>query len=1496
MTETQNVNPQQQSKQGRVWRSLLFMFLVFVVFVIVAVGCLMGTNSGSQFLLNRVVAQQKTIQFQYGRGNLLQGIEIKNLAIRLKKTDILADSAEVTLGWRALLSREVHLNQADIKNLKIVNKGPSSNKPFAFNPIKLPIVLRINHATLDHLLIQNPNSQVHFYNIELNDALWADDALRFRQSAMNMGYLDLKNADCEIKLSGKYPLTATGDVVLPSLQALNIRTIKVHATGTLDTLHAGIATQTPDLLTGWVNVRPLQPAVPMQGELNVKQYNWPIALQQQLYTESGLASFAGNIRRLDLSLQADLKGKEIPQGVYSAKMHTDLVHQLNIERFNGQLMDGEINLDGQVGWHKQLSWQIQGRTQNLNRAHNSVPSAIRDFLPSNLNAAFSSKGQRNSAFNAAAQVKFDQFETWNLTLKQRIAKKPQPLFVNVAWLNFDRSLPYVGWFKSPQGDVALTLQPNQQAIQLKTSIAANENSQLPAGTYSASVRRNGSVVNISSVKLQTTQGDLVGQAKVVLPQAQKPLLWSAQLQAKAFNPQQINTSLPFNLFNGQLTANGRVKKNQQIIQINNIALKGRMAQQMPQPWVALTGKSTAVLLFKPTAPGGLQSYAVRYDGQLSAAQSGQGPLTLRLTGTPSYLKIEKFQHAGAAGKIDAKGWLAFKQNLMWNIQASLKRFKPQYFLANQQGDISGVVQTNGVWSERIKQVNIQQLNLAGYLNQKVIRGTGNLSLTLNQRNGALFPQQFQANRLMLAYGSNQLQASGNAQNLNVRVNAPDLSIISPQLMGRIYGDVDLQTQPTLQVMANILVDNLAYANQYKLKKLRIQGQLPTSNPVPRILTAQLSQFSYGQRQIDQANIRLAGTRQAQVLDINAENQRSKFELQVAGGFRAGQWLGLLQKGKFDSKRILLQQQQATVLRYNTQDKSVLLGAHCWLAATTTRLCLDRPLKASASQGNVSVTTQDLQLGDFAAFMPEGLAITGKLNGYAKAAWQKGRVPQLDLQLDTQKGELGLASENPDDPATTLQYDQLRLIARSVPQGILTRFDVKTPSIGTGYAKLLIQPQQTPMPMSGEVALDDVQLKIFKPFIADVRNLDGRLALAGKINGTLTKPEFTGNMRLKDGAISMISLPVNLNNIQLYSAIRQNNASIDGAFNSGRGAGTLTGQIDWQNDPLIQLKLKGDKLLLRQAPMIRAQVTPDLSLELRPKTKKLSLSGTVDVPRALISMPESTKPMVNVSSDVRVIRRGQENLAIVRAAQPWDIRADIAVNLGDQVIFQGFNSRIPLLGRLNLTQRGLETALRANGAIGVSQKVKIEAYGQSLDLNRAIARFNGPVSNPSLDIDATKSVQGSVVGVRVTGTAAVPNIQIYNDAGLSEQEALNALVTGRLNEGGNSLSNTAGFKSEVNTTIAAAGISLGLGGTRALTNQIGKSFGLNGLAFDAQGEGDDTQVSLTGYLTPDLYIRYGVGVFTPVNKLTLRYQMNKRLYLEASQSLERAIDVFYNWRF
>ena len=61
-----------------------------------------------------------------------------------------------------------------------------------------------------------------------------------------------------------------------------------------------------------------------------------------------------------------------------------------------------------------------------------------------------------------------------------------------------------------------------------------------------------------------------------------------------------------------------------------------------------------------------------------------------------------------------------------------------------------------------------------------------------------------------------------------------------------------------------------------------------------------------------------------------------------------------------------------------------------------------------------------------------------------------------------------------------------------------------------------------------------------------------------------------------------------------------------------------------------------------------------------------LKGSVDVPRARISMPETTAPVINTSSDVRIVRQGQDPLAILRAAKPWDIRADISVNIGNKL--------------------------------------------------------------------------------------------------------------------------------------------------------------------------------------------------------------------------------------
>ncbi|OTG88309.1 hypothetical protein B9T31_01980 [Acinetobacter sp. ANC 4558] len=1498
--QQQSEAPAPLPPKRKLFKSIVLSLLFVLIFIVAALAVMFSTDKGSKFLLDSVLERQHIIKYEYEKGNLLQGIALKNILVTLESVDVKIDRAEISLGWRAVLNKEIHLRYADVQRLKVIMKGPPSHEPFKFNEIKLPFVLRLNRADVDHLQIQTATAtEVDFYSIHLENTLWKETRLDFKNIYMDMGYLNVRNAVGYINFSGKYPLSLRASVNLPSLhESLNVHDIFVVAKGSLDTIQAGFATQTPDMLTGWGVIHPVRDGVPMNGALKLNQYHLPILPEQKLFAEKGEIRFIGNSHGLNFELKTDLRGKDIPKGEYTAVMHTDYIHQLDIKNFNGQLMQGSINLAGIVDWEKSVHWNLEGRLDHLDANDPIIPTIVKEFLPEKLNAKIASKGDLAKGLHVTGLVDFDEYETWDLSLNQNEAEpnKFEPMLLDVHWKNIDRAMPYIGWLKSNTGDVKIKLLEKQEDIQFSTTILAHEKSALPLGQYQAQLNIKENHLNIPTLSYVNGTGSLKGNAVVNLPTDKQQLKWNAALKATHFNPQSIAAAAPINLLNGELSANGYEKPNQQIIHLNAINLNGRLDGS--NEIVHLTGKSTAAVLFKDEkAGGGFKSFAVQYDGALKAdaIPGSAGVLKATVAGTTDYIKITNLYHDGIAGKIAANGMLNLNNGVGWDINASLVHFKPHYFAQSVRGEISGIVHSEGTWSDALKKVKISKLNLAGTINNKPVRGTGNLALILSNKNAAV-PEQFEANNLFLSYAQNQLQASGNQQSLKIKVNAPALREVYAGLKGRAYGYLDIQSKPHLKVLANLAVDNLSFNNIFNIQKIRVQGELPASDNLPSQLIASLTSLRSGQREIQQAEISITGTRKAHIAKLSAENKYTQFFVQLAGGFNAqNDWLGQIQKGDLDSFRTRLTQVQNASVIYNPNNNELFVGAHCW-ASKGSQLCFDQPIKISANKGNVSFITENLDLGDFAAFMPEGLALTGKLNGYARASWAHGKKPNIDAKIITQNGLLGIADTDSGEVGSNLPYEQVALIAKSVAEGLQIRLDVKTPAIGTGYANVIIDPYSDNKNMRGEVAFNEIDLKVFKPFIPDVRKMGGILSFAGKVHGSLTEPLLTGEMRLKNGEISMISLPVNLTNIQIYTAIRQDSASINGAFNSGQGVGNLTGNINWKGEPKIQLNLKGENLLVRQAPLITALVTPNMSLEAYPLKRTLKVDGNILIPRALISMPESSEPVTEVSPDARVIQAGKNQLEILKAAKPWKIETKIDLRLGNQVIFQGFDSRFPLVGRLYLSQVGSEAAMRANGAIGVSQQVTFEAYGQSLNLNKAIARFNGPLSNPTLDVDTSKSIQGNLVGVRVSGTASSPNIRIYNDAGLSEQEALNALLTGRINDGSGSFAGTAGFKSDVNNTIAAAGLSMGLGSTRAFTNEIGRTFGLSGLALDARGDGDDTQVSLTGYITPDLFIRYGVGVFSSVNKLTLRYQLNKRFYLEASQSLEKAIDFFYNWKF
>ena len=927
--------------------------------------------------------------------------------------------------------------------------------------------------------------------------------------------------------------------------------------------------------------------------------------------------------------------------------------------------------------------------------------------------------------------------------------------------------------------------------------------------------------------------------------------------------------------------------------------------------------------------GTLQRFAVNFNGILDAEQLPAGKLNIEASGDSQLIRINRFRHVGAAGSIDASGTVDVRQGVAWDINAVMDRFNIGYFLKDTPSLITGTIDTDGRWSDTQQIVNIKQVNLNGMLKGQQLSAKGSLSAKMRlPKDLASYFKQLQtqdaqaqykqvnalidslnANNLVLRWGDNYVTANGNAKQLQTKINITSLDQLSSQLAGKVTGGATL-SQPAGQALPTIYIDlvgeRLALPG-FILRQGRVRGKLVNLANSPSQLIVTAEGLDAAGQSFDSVKASFNGTEKSHVVDLNVANKQLDVGARLKGGFDRDRlsWSGVIGKGRIKSKYATLNQLQPAQLIVNlpynqggeNRDLKVQLAAHCWQATDQTgKLCLREKLVASPDQGEVNVALQNLDTSLFSVFLPEDIDWNGKINGKAIVGWQRGRPPTINTTLYSDNGKIGLVQDG-ESTSMTLPYKRVSLIALSVPEGIKLRTDINTGRGARGYAEVIVDPYKDPKPISGALVLNELDLAIFKPFFPGMRVLRGNVTMAGGLGGTLTKPQFYGDVKLSDGRIAMLDLPVNLSKVNVAAKIRGTQATIEGTFNSGTGEGELSGTVNWQQKLQAKLSIVGEGLVITQPPLLVAEIDPDIDIIVRPGDRYVDIKGAISVPSATIRPPEASEDIITQTEDAVVLdRRLIGNIDEVLAiSKPWSINADIGVDLGDDINFRGFGAVIPLAGAINVTQNGTGI-MRARGVVQVSRRTNINAFGQSLELNYGQVRFNGDVMKPSLSIEAAKTINGKTVGLRVKGTTESPNIIVFNNAGLTQQQAMNALVTGRIDNKSATQISEQGFKSQVTNNLAAAGLSFGLSGTRSLTNQIGQAFGLQSLTVDASGSSEDTNVNVTGYVTPDLYIRYGVGVFNAQNSLSVRYQLTRRIYVEASSAAENAVDVVYSWQF
>jgi translocation and assembly module TamB len=229
-----------------------------------------------------------------------------------------------------------------------------------------------------------------------------------------------------------------------------------------------------------------------------------------------------------------------------------------------------------------------------------------------------------------------------------------------------------------------------------------------------------------------------------------------------------------------------------------------------------------------------------------------------------------------------------------------------------------------------------------------------------------------------------------------------------------------------------------------------------------------------------------------------------------------------------------------------------------------------------------------------------------------------------------------------------------------------------------------------------------------------------------------------------------------------------------------------------------------------------------------------------------------------------------------------VYADIRIELGDDVRVDALGFKGRLLGALQIEESPGRTT-RATGSIQV-ESGEYRLYGQDLQIRRGSLVYTaGPVDNPGLDLRIGRQVDDVMVGANVSGTLREPRMDLYGEPAMPDSSVLSYLLLGKAPG-----ESSAGEQQ----MMLQAALALGMNQGNKITGNLREAFALDEFGFDSDASGESA-FFIGKYLSPRLYLRYGVGVMDAVNTLSLKYKLSEKWRVEAqSNELGSGADLLY----
>jgi len=860
----------------------------------------------------------------------------------------------------------------------------------------------------------------------------------------------------------------------------------------------------------------------------------------------------------------------------------------------------------------------------------------------------------------------------------------------------------------------------------------------------------------------------------------------------------------------------------------------------------------------------------------------QAQLDFDARGDAQRMRVSKLLATMAQGRLDASGELAWAPALRYAFDAKLAAFDPGYFAPDWPGAVDGLARIEG-GRDRAggNDMHVALRELGGRLRERPL--SGHADVRIHNAADARAPASYEGD-IALQLGDSHVEAKGKiASTLSVDANFTPLQLgdLFPQAGGTLRGHLVLRgARGSPDIDVDLSGSQLAWGS-WRAGTLLAKGRLPWRG-ADGALHVEGNELALG---MDFAHLRVdarGGFEQMQV-DAQAEGASGRVELRGNVGRRGDAWQGRV----------------AALRLAPTQ------GAP-WR--------LDQPADFRWAQGSGSITPACLLAGEAASegklcvhgqWPGQGIALHGEglslalLQGYLPstqggAGWRLHGDLALDARVQPLRGggwsgsaDIASASggiaplrrraSGRPPPPDLSQYRELRVHADFDAAGL--RATLGNDFVGGGRVDAnLASGWNADSALTGNVAIaaNNVGwLELFSPdIVAPTGRVEGHLPLGG----TRAHPPLGGHALLANFPAELPALGITAREGSLRLTAQSNgDGRLEGQLRSGEGVLRVEGSLGWsQASNPLEVHVSGKNALASDTPRLRALIDPDITVKYAEGDAAITVTGSVAVPEARIALEILDQGALN-SSDVVVLDPAENASGNTR---PIDLSLDLIA--GDKVRMTGFGLDGLTSGRLRIRARPGHEVL-ASGQLDVEGTYV--AYGQKLLITRGkLFWANGPVSDPVLDIRAERRVGEVTAGIDVRGHASAPIPTVWSIPASSPSEAIAYLALGR---------SLAQANSGEALRVSAARSALSAG-TSLLAAQLGAKLGLDEAGV-SQSRALGTEVIGAGkYLSPKLFIGYGVSLVGSGQVVTLKYLLRKGFDIEIeSSTVENRASV--NWR-